>query len=108
MAIIHCPSCDQRISSKATTCEFCKTRFDESEDAERLERQIANKRFNKRQRLQNLSFLFVMLFAAGALLMYFGINDEDQLRAMVGKGLLVGGFIGYLLMRVLLILHKRS
>ena len=49
-----------------------------------------------------------MLFAAGALLMYFGINDQDELRAIAGKGLLVGGFIGYLLMRVLLILHKRS
>jgi len=75
MAIINCPGCNKRISSAATSCQYCKIKFNDDIDEEQQIRKASNVRFMKLQRLQNFSFLFVMLFATGAMVMYFGITD---------------------------------
>ena len=108
MAIINCPVCDKRISSAAKACQFCKTDFSEEVDDETHIRTANNLRFKKRQRYQNLSFLFVLLFSIGALLMYFGMADQDSLLNNIGTILLSLGFIGYVSVRLLLFMHKRK
>ena len=108
MAIINCPACNKRISSVSAQCEFCKTDFAEGVDDEKLHRAIRNKRFIQIQRLQNFSFLFVMLFAAGALVMYLGITDEDETLNLAGRVMLAVGFIGYVIARVKLLLVKKK
>ena len=108
MAIINCPSCNKRISSVAVSCEYCKAVFDDSDDDEKLMRDISNKRFAKRQRIQNISFLSVLLFAAGAITMYFGITDSDTMVSDVGRIMLSIGFVGYIVGRVLMFMSRKK
>ncbi|MCP3673725.1 MAG: zinc ribbon domain-containing protein [Gammaproteobacteria bacterium] len=108
MAIINCPVCNKRISSVATQCEFCKTDFADGIDDEKLLRKAKNKRFIQIQRLQNFSFLFVMLFATGALVMYLGITDQDETLNLSGRVMLAAGFIGYVIARVKLLMAKKK
>ena len=106
MAIISCPSCNKRISSAAKTCQFCKSSFDDSFEDEKLMREMSNKRFSKMQRIQNLSFLAVLLFAGGSIMMYFGIKESDNDLADVGRIMLSTGFIGYIIARVMTFMAK--
>ena len=108
MAIINCPACNKRISSVAESCQFCKTIFTDDLDEEQQIRVARNSRFIKVQRLQNFSFLFVMLFAAGALVMYLGISDQDEVFNFTGRGMIAVGFLGYVIARVMLLLARKS
>lgn len=108
MAIINCPVCDKRISSAAKTCEFCKTEFGDNIDDEAQIRLANNLRFKKRQKYQNFSFLFVFLFSVGALIMYFGMTDQNSSLNNLGTILLSLGFIGYISVRILLFIHNRK
>ena len=108
MAIINCPSCNKRISSVAVNCEYCKAVFDDSEDDEKLMRDIRNKRYAKRQRIQNISFLSVLLFATGAIVMYFGITDSNNTVSGAGRIMLSIGFVGYIVGRVLMFMSRRK
>jgi len=108
MAIINCPSCNKRISSVAINCEYCKAVFDDSVDDEKLMRDIRNKRYTKRQRIQNISFLSVLLFAAGAIVMYFGITDSDTGVSDTGRIMLSIGFVGYIVGRVLMFMSRKK
>jgi len=108
MAIINCPACSKRISSATSSCEYCKTVFGNDIDEEKQIRLANNLRFMKIQRLQNFSFLFVMVFAAGAMIMYFGITDNDDTLNTAGRIMLALGFIGYVVARVMLVLSRRK
>jgi len=108
MAIINCPGCNKRISSAATSCQYCKIKFNDDIDEEQQIRKASNVRFMKLQRLQNFSFLFVMLFATGAMVMYFGITDANDNLNFAGRLLLGLGFIGYVVSRVLLVMSRKK
>ena len=108
MAIINCPACNKRISSVATQCEFCETKFTDGVDDDKLLRMVRNKRIIKVQRLQNYSFLFVMTFAAGALVMYLGMTDQDETLNLIGRIMLALGFIGYVTARVKLLMNRKK
>jgi len=82
--------------------------FSDDLDEERQIRVASNKRFMKIQRLQNSSFLFVMLFAAGAMVMYFGITDQNEMLNSSGRIMLSIGFIGYVVARVMLVINRRK
>ena len=102
MAIINCPACGARISSVATECEHCGTKFDDSVDSEKAERDARNARWNKKARLQNFSFLSMLVFAIGALLMYFGMSQADDLYQEIGRYMVGLGFVGYIAFRALI------
>lgn len=106
MAIIQCPSCGERISSAATTCQHCKSVFGDDEAMDKLERQARNRRLKRKASLQNYSFLAMMLFAAGAYLMYFGLGDSDELWRAVGTYLVAIGFVAYIGLRAALLWLK--
>ena len=108
MAIINCPACGKRISSVAKSCEFCNVDFTGDDDHEKMLRIAKNKRIDRIQQYQNFSFLFVVLFAAGSLLMYMGISDQDETLNYSGTVMLVLGFIGYITTRVLLFINRRK
>jgi len=107
MAIINCPSCGKRISSVTTTCQFCKTEFDDSMDDEKLMREMRSKRFAKTRRLQNSSFLSVLLFATGAIVMYYGITDASEVVNYAGRLMLAIGFIGYISTRLMMFMSRK-
>jgi hypothetical protein len=108
MAIINCPSCNKRISSVAVSCEYCKVVFDDSVDDEKLMREMRNKRYTKRQRIQNISFLSVLLFATGAITMYIGITDSDKMVGDAGRIMLSIGFVGYVTGRILMFMSRKK
>ena len=108
MAIVNCPACSKRISSVAKKCQYCDTVFDQAIDNEQLLRAARNKRIIKLQRLQNFSFLLVMLFAAGALVMYFGLTDQNQSLNYSGRAMLAVGFVGYVVARIMLFMTRRK
>ncbi len=108
MAIITCPSCRERISSRSKQCKFCKTKIDDIVDDEKQIRALRNIRFKKLQRLQTLSFLAVLLFASGTITLYYGIVNDDPMLELGGRSLLGFGFVGYILTRVLLFVSKKK
>ena len=106
MAIIKCPACGERISSAAKECPHCGAVFGDEDEAERLERKARNLRFKKKAQLQNYSFLAMVAFAAGALLMYFGMGEADELYQDIGRFLVALGFISYIGLRATLLWMK--
>ena len=106
MAIIQCPACGERISSAVEICPHCHTNVNDQESIEKAERAARNLNFNKRNRLQNYSFLCMMLFAAGALLMYFGMSNADDLYQEIGRLMIGLGFVGYVGFRAAIMLMK--
>jgi len=109
MAIIQCPNCREKISSRTKICSACNTNlFENNLEQELSERKVRNKRFKRRSRLQNLSFLLVLLFAAGTLVLYSGLVNNDEIYFLTGKIMVLSGFIGYISLRVLLFLDKNK
>ncbi len=106
MAIIKCPACNKRISSVAETCQYCNTVFSDDKDDEAILRSANNARHLKKQRLQNFSFLFIVLFTAGALLMYLGLSDGDESMNTGGRVMIALGFVGYVSLRIALMFKK--
>jgi len=106
MAIINCPACSKRISSVAESCQYCNTIFSDDMDDEAILRSAKNSRLLKKQRLQNYSFLFIVLFTAGALLMYFGLSDGNEAMNSTGRVMIASGFIGYVVLRIAMMIKK--
>ena len=96
MAIINCPACNERMSSTQPVCPHCGTGVSDDDSIERAERKARNQRFKKKARLQNMSFLCMLTFATGALLMYFGMTNSDSLYQEIGRLLIGLGFVGYI------------
>ncbi len=108
MAIINCPACGKRISSVAESCEYCKADFNADVDNEEFLRSARKTRLAKKQRLQNISFLFIVLFTAGALIMYMGMSDQNELFNTSGRIMVALGFVGYVVTRVWLMINNRK
>ena len=106
MAIINCPACKERISSTLTICPHCGTDVNDKESIEKADRKARNDRFKKQSRLQNMSFLCMLLFASGALLMYYGMTNSDSLYQEIGRLMIGLGFVGYIGFRAAILLMK--
>lgn len=114
MAIIECPSCKERISDKAKTCNHCNFSLinGKNEDGQTAE-QIASKarltRMKKRYALQMQAMLGIILFLAGIMLWYFiGNKGTTEISHLLQLGLAFSGGCLYLITRIRLIVFKRS
>lgn len=108
MALIYCPACSERISSTHTVCPHCKASVKDEETIEKAERKARNERFKKKARLQNYSFLSMVVFAAGAMLLYLGMSNSDDLYQEIGRLLIGLGFVGYIAFRAMIAYMKWS
>lgn len=106
MAIINCPACNEHMSSTQQVCPHCGTSVTDDDSIERAERKARNQRFKKKARLQNMSFLCMLTFATGALLMYFGMTNSDSLYQEIGRLLIGLGFVGYIGFRAAIMYMK--
>ncbi|KFZ38413.1 hypothetical protein HR45_02910 [Shewanella mangrovi] len=103
MALIECPVCKKRMSSKATRCPSCNISVgEESESAARINS------IQKSTQLQTHSFLALTLFIAGVVIWFWGGEVAEGKQALVGAVCFVFGFAGYLITRVRIVLHKRK
>ncbi|AOE49725.1 zinc ribbon domain-containing protein [Kangiella sediminilitoris] len=107
MAIIQCIVCGKRISNKAESCSHCGAKLRGTTE-EQLERAAHLQRLRKNRRLQSLSFIAVIAFAAGFLLKFFSPGDNVDIWEKVSLYLMAAGFLGYVVMRVWIMLNKRK
>lgn len=103
MALIQCPNCNKRISSLAKTCPHCAAKS--SGGNESLNRISHIKRSNQ---LMNHSFFAMTLFIAGVVIWFWGGEPAEGARANIAGVCVVFGFVGYLIARVRIVLHKRK
>ena len=95
MAIIHCPSCNRRMSSIAKACPHCHEPIGQLDSAERGE--LARRRWRGQlYRARNLTYLAMGLVVAGSLV--WRVTPPRGLMPPVGPyaALLLGlGLVGY-------------
>ncbi|MGL4711496.1 MAG: zinc ribbon domain-containing protein [Shewanella sp.] len=103
MALIECPVCRKRMSSKAPSCPHCQAKNDG--DNESLSR-ISH--IQKSNSLMNQSFVAMTLFIAGVVIWFWGGEPAEGMRANIAGICFVFGFVGYLITRVRIVLHKRK
>jgi len=113
MAIISCPSCNQKISDKAKICSNCQYDLVNKSSAQGLnEEQLASKKrlahIKRRYSLQMQAMVSIILVLAGALMWYFGGRTFSSLADYFSLGLLAGGAVLYLATRVRLIMFKKG
>ena len=105
MAIVSCPSCHGKISSKAKQCTHCQ--FDlinqSTEQADKLRKEAEWKKQNS---LQMQSFASVVLFALGVMIYYFATQNGEDFWLNIGRFFLGGGMIWYLVIRIWLLVNK--
>jgi len=113
MAIINCPSCNQKTSDKAKTCSNCSYDFVKKSTSEGItEEQLASKKhlahIKKKYSLQMQAMTGIILVLAGASLWYFGGRGFSTISDILKLALLAIGAIWYLVTRIRLILFKKK
>lgn len=103
MALVACPKCQKRISSQAKQCMHCQA--DLSGNTESLMKISHIQQSNK---LMNQSLIFLTLFIGGAIAWFWGGEQAQGIQAYIAISCFVIGFIGYLIARVRIVLHKRK
>jgi predicted nucleic acid-binding Zn ribbon protein len=107
MALIKCPGCGKRISSRAAHCSHCNAAITAKDD-EATERALSRTRWKKRKQMQNLSFLALILFLVGIALYWSNKDSPEDWQYTLGIWLLVAGFISYAVLRIKQIIDKFS
>ena len=98
MAIINCPACRAKISSKLASCPHCGhgARLDE-EAKQRLEKHRLQR---KLQQISMQNMLAVIVAMAGFYVFHFQQPAADSLQAKLSLAAIAIGFIGYIINRV--------
>ena len=113
MAIIKCPSCNERISDKAKSCNNCQYDLISKKNTSGFsEEQLASKnhlaRIKKRYSLQMQAMIGIILVLGGALLWYFGGRGLSSNQDYISLLLLGAGSVLYLTTRIRLIFFKKN
>ncbi|MCL1125701.1 zinc ribbon domain-containing protein [Shewanella surugensis] len=103
MALVACPSCQKRISSKASTCPHCHTGLSGDNESH-----MRISHIKKSNQLLNHSLLSLSLFIFGVVLGFWGGEVATGSRAYIAGACFIFGFIGYLICRIRIVLHKRK
>ncbi|MCL1059972.1 zinc ribbon domain-containing protein [Shewanella sp. Choline-02u-19] len=103
MALVKCPSCGERISSMAKECSHCKASISANNESLQVISHI--KRSNQ---LMNQSFLALTLFIGGVVTWFWGGEPAEGTRSIIAVSAFTLGFVGYLVTRMQIVLHKRK
>jgi hypothetical protein len=105
MALIDCPSCGKKNSSKAAVCSHCQFNLQHASDEDVLRKEKLN-RFKQKNRIQTQSMLAMMLFVGGFAVMYWGDTQYTDLRYKLAVVASIIGFCWYVFGRIWLILIR--
>jgi len=105
MALINCPACNNRVSSRAEYCSNCKAPISSKND-EATDRANERTRWNRRKRQQNYAFLAILSFVVGIGLFWKFREDQTSLGFEAGIWFAAVGFFGYAVLRIMGILNK--
>jgi hypothetical protein len=107
MAIIDCPSCQKKISDKASSCQHCDLELNSLDNEKIIALKKANK-LKKSQRLMNYSFMAMLLFCGGILWLFYRDLTVNSIEYKAAVTATVLGFIWYIVIRVRLVFLKSS
>lgn len=105
MALIACPGCGKKTSSRSSSCPYCQYPLgdDNRERQESYRRQL---QINRQQRFMTYNATALLAFCGGAALTFWlGVDVEWQVQ--LGQLLMAGGLIAYLGVRAWQIFSKR-
>jgi hypothetical protein len=105
MAVINCPSCKKKISDKAKSCSHCQIDLSEV-DAEQIASMKKIDKITQSQNLMNHSFIAMLLFCGGFLVLFWQDAQQGTWQYMASIGCAIIGFIWYIATRVRLLLLK--
>ncbi|HFB64754.1 MAG TPA: hypothetical protein ENJ60_04355 [Aeromonadales bacterium] len=105
MALIQCPVCKKRVSSRAAQCSHCGAPI-ASQDDEQTERAEARNRWKLNRRLQNISFVMLLFFLLGFLLFWYNKSDPTGWKYILGQFAMAVGFVGYSVVRIYKLVKK--
>lgn len=105
MAVINCPKCNKKISDKAKICNHCQLSLVEL-DSDKMANLRHVKGIHRAQRLMNLSFIAMLLFCGGFLLMFWDNVQPGSWQHNSAIICTVIGFIMYIIIRALLLINK--
>lgn len=105
MALIDCPSCRKKVSSKALVCNHCSFDFKHASADDVLRKERLNK-FQQRNGIQTQSMFAMLLFICGFAFMYWGGTTMEDTQFKVAVVAAIVGFCWYVLCRIRLILLK--
>ncbi len=107
MALVNCPSCSKRISSKAAVCSHCNSVLGEMSEEQRLSLQRM-KKIETSQSIMTQSMIAMLLFCGGFGSMFWGEPSPHSWQYIIAAGTTSIGFIWYVINRIRLILLKRK
>ena len=107
MALINCPKCNKRISSKAAECNHCSVVIG-SIDSEQLENMKRITVIEQSQKIMNQSMIAMLLFCGGFGFMFWGEPTPNSWQYSIATATSVIGFVWYIVNRVRIILLKRN
>ncbi len=115
MALINCPSCNNKISNKTAICPTCDYKFDLSvEELERLKVLNFRKYRDKMYQLKMFTYFAIAIAVTGVVPMFWSYAKAIDYGFNVsilnhwGIYLVVVGFILYVIARVMMLLMKRK
>jgi len=107
MAIVSCPFCGKKISSKAASCQHCGQNLADV-TPDQLMRAARDKRMATAQSINNHAMLSMVLFLSSVLYYYFKEPDPESVQGYLTHLALGVGFLGYLVSKIRMIMHKRQ
>lgn len=107
MAVINCPNCKKKISSKATTCTHCDVDLS-SVDEEKLENYKTVNRIKQTQNNMMVAFVAMLMFCGGFLFFYMYDAQIGTWEYVTSVTCSIVGFVLYIVTRLRLILIKRK
>jgi hypothetical protein len=107
MAIIDCPNCQKKVSDKASECSHCQLDLKKL-DSDKLQHLNKVTKIHKQQSLMNHSFIAMLLFCGGFLVLYWRDAMPNSLEYVLSVGASVIGFILYIVTRIRLLFLKNN
>ncbi|WNC70480.1 hypothetical protein RGQ13_10050 [Thalassotalea psychrophila] len=107
MALINCPKCSKRISSKAAVCNHCQCILGDLNEEQRVNMQQLT-RLEVSQKLMNQSMVAMLLFCGGFGFMFWGEPSPESWQYNIAAGSAVLGFSWYIINRVRILMLKKK
>lgn len=107
MAIVSCPFCGKKISSKASSCQHCGNSTTDLDPAA-LERVQRDKRIKKFQQINNLAMSAIVIFLGSFLVFYFRQPDPDTWQLSLLYVVMGIGGAGYVAAKAMMVWYKRQ
>lgn len=107
MALINCPKCSKRISSKAAVCNHCQCVLTSLNEEQRVNMQQLT-RLEASQKLMNQSMVAMLLFCGGFGFMFWGEPSPESWQYNIATGTAVLGFAWYIVNRIRILMLKKK